>query len=363
MSNTANRDALLKLASLLRPALSTQTYIPAYQHIRFAGGQALAFNDVTAITIRTALDLEACVPGELMIKALSSFNADEVLLQQDVKNGVMALVSGRARVKMPTMAVKDFPFDNPDDGSAYSLNFTDAMLTGVEACLFNVGKDPTHGAQMGVTLDTVDGAAALYSTDNFTISRFRTTTKLKMPGDAPVILPTFFCEQLIELAGHFKDQDITLEIAPNYLRATFGKQASLLTKSVNDLEPLDFQSVLGRLVDFKTLDRFLVDIPNGFDSAWDRALLVMAGTADKVSRVRLENNKLMIDSESSMGEAHDELSIKDADGEHSDFYIDPSFVVRAASKCAKMAFCPRGLVLTSETGVFTHFITHSFSRK
>jgi hypothetical protein len=40
----------LRLAKLVQPALSTQDYIPALKHIKFEGGYATAYNDVSAIT-------------------------------------------------------------------------------------------------------------------------------------------------------------------------------------------------------------------------------------------------------------------------------------------------------------------------
>ena len=50
--NTISREALVKVTSLVRPAISTQTYIPAYQHIAFDGVTATSHNDISAIIVR-----------------------------------------------------------------------------------------------------------------------------------------------------------------------------------------------------------------------------------------------------------------------------------------------------------------------
>ena len=94
-----NRDKLLKIAMQVRPALSSQPYIPALSHIRFSGGDATAYNDVSAITVEAGCDLEVCVPGELLIRALQSLNAEKVLVKQG--QGSLVLSAGRAKLKLP----------------------------------------------------------------------------------------------------------------------------------------------------------------------------------------------------------------------------------------------------------------------
>lgn len=353
---TANRDALLKLTALLRPALSTQTFIPALTHILFDDGFATAYNDVTAVVVKSPVDLEICVPGELFIKALSSFNADEVLIQEGAGTNPLLLTSGRSKLKMPTLPVSAFPLKMPK-GEAVVVELTDGILDGIRKCLFSVGADPTHPAQMGVTLDTDGGYAVLYSTDNFTISRCKTTSKVKLPADSPIILPTFFCDQLLSLAKAFKDDDVDLHVYPGALVATFGKKAKLLTKTVVDLEPLDFPKIIGKHLDVAKVKAVLKPVPTSFDAAWNRALLVLAAEADKATLVSPQNGRIVLDSKSSLGQADDELEWS-GEGNRGDFHVDPTMVVRAAKICGSLAFYDRVMVLASDDASFIHLIAH-----
>lgn len=350
---TCNRDALLKLATLLRPALSTQSFIPALTHLCFSGGHATAFNDVTAISVRSPVELDLCLPGELFIKALSSFNSEQVALSD--LDAALLLTSGRSKLKVPVLPVKDFPFKAPS-GKADSIAFDNDMLEAIRKCLFSVGTDPTHPAQMGVTLED-DGGAVFYSTDNFSISRCQTRSKLSLPAGAPIILPTLFCEQLLTLAKAFPDDDVDLLVYGGALKATFGKKAWLLTKTVVDLEPLDFKKTLDKHLKMGDVKKQLTRIPDTFDAAWNRALLVLGSEADKATLVSAQNGRILLESKSSLGEADDEMEWQGKE-QSKDFHIDPTLVVRAAKLCGSIAFYDRVLVLAADDASFLHLIAH-----
>lgn len=351
---TTNRDALLKTANLVRPALSTQSFIPALTHIRFADGFATAYNDVMAIGVKTDVDLEQCVPGELFIRALSSFNTESIVADT-VDDTTLLITAGRSKLKLPVLPVDKFPFE-PPKGKPSVVELTDPILQALNRCLFSVGTDPTHPAQMGVTLQVEGGKAVAYSTDNFTISRAATKSEIKLPGDAPIILPTAFCEQLLAMAKAFPEEDLDLHIYPGALFVKFGKKAWLLTKTVVDLEPLDFEKIVGKHFDLKGLKAELQAIPDTFDSAWNRALLVLSTEADKATKVTLAKESAALHSRSEMGEATDTLLLQGLDP--MEFYVDPTLVVRAAKTCGAVAFYKRALVLATDDASFAHLIAH-----
>lgn len=354
--STTNRANLLRLASLVRPALSNQSFIPALTHIRFTAGQATAFNNVTAVTVRTPeLALEFCIPGEMLIKALNSFAADHVLIQESRKGSELVLTSGKGKLTIPTLPVKDFPFLSTKE-VVPRITVTDDIIKGISLCLFSVGTDPTHPSQMGVTLGAEDGSAVLHSTDNFTISRYKTTSRTEMPADASVILPRFFCEQLLILAKAFPEEDLDLHIHAGALRVTFGKEATLFTTTIVDLVPLDFTDIIAKYFDVSALKKMLRPLPDTFDSAWSRALLVVASEQDKVTSVDVDEDEMLMVSKSAVGEATDTLPFI---GHHSvRFSIDPTLVARASKLCGSIALYKRVMVLASDDTTFMHLIAH-----
>lgn len=360
INNSINRAELLRIAGLVRPALATQDYIPALTHIKFDKGYATAYNDISSIAIRAELNLNRCVPGDLLIRALGSFGGENVAIAFDDKTSALLLSSGRSKLKLPTMNIKDYPFDIPPE-EAPSIVLTPEIIKGVERCLISVGNDPTHPAQMGVTLE-VDalGKAILYSTDNFTISSFRTSTAISLPGDSPIILPTFFCEQLVSLSKAFPKEITTLYLFPGAICVDFGTEAILFNKTVLDLEPMDFQNILKKHCNPAKVANDLQTIPDAFDAAFNRALLVLSNELDKSTQVKINSNGITLSSSSNLGDSFDEIEFK-ANGADKEFLIDPSLVIRASKCCSKLSFYPKVMLLSDDSGSFLHLIAHCSS--
>ncbi len=356
---TTNREALIKVTSLVKPALSTQSYIPALKHIRFADGWATTYNDVAGIAVRCDIEVERCLPGETLIRALASFGAENLMVQEG-KDSSVVLVSGRSKLKLPTMELKDFPFELPDEDAA-EIVIDANIMKGIERCLLSVGNDPTHPATMGVTLDIDDnGHAVLYSTDNTTVSRYQTKTKIKLPADAPVIMPTFFCEQLVALTRAFADKEVEMQLLDGALLVFWGTSAKLFTKTVNDLVPLDFPRLMSKYCKMESLKKQLSIIPDSFDAALGRALLVLSGEVDKSTKITVTDGFLKLSSTSSMGDSDDSMKFEtNADDSIGDsFFVDPSLILRASKVCGLVGFMPKVVIMSDPDVTFVHLVAH-----
>lgn len=356
--STTNRDKLLKLLTLLRPALSTQNYIPALTHFAFADGWVMAFNDITAICAKCPVELSGCIPGETLLRALGSFNAENVSLKADPKDENLLVSSGRSKLKLPTMELDKFPYEEPS-GSGDEIDLTDGILEGIRRCLFSAGSDPTHPATMGLTLAVDDdGRAIIFSTDNFTISRYQTKDKIALPGDSPVLLPTFFCEQLLTLGKHFSEEEIVLKIYAGRLTASFGKLAELSTRTLADTETLDFDKILAKHVTLAKLKGQLTTIPPSLDAAFSRAALVLSSEDDRATQISVEKGTISLLSKSALGESDDEIAWEGKPMDK-DFYVDPVLVMRAIKACGSVAFMPKSMILADDSATFVHLISHS----
>lgn len=358
---TVRREDLLKAVQLVRPALSTQTFIPALSHMRLSDGVAEAYNDVTAISVELPEelgdDLDFCVPGDLIIKVLNSFTTGEVVLKRKGKTQAISVTAGRSNLTVPTLPSSDFPLKWPTGKAEAEITLNASVLKGLERCLLSVGQDAAHPAQMGVTLATdEDGCAVLYSTDNFTVSRSTTSEKIKLPANAPIILPTFFCEQLLALAKSFPDEKATLLLFDGAVMAELGSRASVLTKLVADVDPLDFQTILDKHVGTTSVRKNHSELPKGLEAALNRALLVLGATQDKFTEMSIVKEELLMSSSSDLGVCEDALEV-DAD-DCNKFIVDPSMVLRAVKHCTHMTAKKNALVMSNSDASFVHMISH-----
>jgi len=325
-----------------------------------SGGQALAYNDSIAIAV--AVDWphgDTCLPGDLLIKSLNSFSGDQLSVSPDIEGGVL-LKSGRSRVTLKTLPAENYPFTSPwDQEPEATIEVGTSMLRGIELCVGNVGHDLTHPEQMGVTLDEAAGKAVLYATDNWTISRFATADKIKLPAGSPVILPTAFCTNLLALAKAFPEDEVDIDLHPTCVVARFGKKAKLFTKlPAADVEPMDFDRVIEKHVKLASISSVSSAIPVGFTAAIDRALLLLNGVPNKSTKVGADASSIRLNTASDAGECADTLEYELAYELQEAVHIDPSLVARNLSACAVMAFRQRAIVLASADHAFVHLVSN-----
>lgn len=357
--NSIDRKTLLAAVKVARPALATAAYVPALSHLAFDDGQVVAYNDIAAIWAALDLGFTGCLPGEQLIKALETFSSETVSLET-LENGNTVVKSGRSKMTMPTLKLADYPMPKMRTGKGATITLSPEIIRGVTLCLMNVGNDPTHPAQMGVTLDRdEDGMAVLYSTDNTTISRFQTETKVDDPDACPVIMPTFFCQQLISLWDTYADAGGQLLVAADSLMAQFGrKKATLFSRILPDLEALDFAKQFERVVTVAKARKLAANIPDAWDACFQRAALVLADEADKITEVTANGERLKLYSKSQRGEVDDVINTELADMVQDKILVDPGLILRAGKYVTKAAFTPKATVLTNDTGTFIHLIAH-----
>lgn len=351
---TIARTSLLRIANLVKPTLANAAYIPAYTHILFANGRALTHNDIAGLSVKASIGVDRCVPGDLLIKSLASFSGEQVAMTYNPDTSVLLVSSGRAKLSLPTLPPSSFPFEMPND-AGHDILITKDMLKGIEHCLMSVGKDDKHPSAMGVTMDTSEGAACvMYSTDNYTISRYATSSAIDLPGNTPVILPTFFCEQLLMLSRAWPGESVLLFLLPGALVAEVGDEAVLFHKMLVDTSPLDFARVVERVCDPDNVK--VQPVPLSMDSAISRALLVV-NSDSKRTKFYVGDDKVQLKSESKMADAEDEMDFKTEGRDRVIFSTDPSLVARALKHCSHISFSSKAVLLTDGDS-FLHIIAH-----
>lgn len=358
--NEHKRAELLQVVNLVKPALATTPYIPALNHIHFANKYATAYNDITAIAVRADLGVKACVPGLIFAAALNSFSGTDVLIQE-LDGNTLKVSSGRGNIKVPVMPASSFPYEEPNRKDGIEIELGADTIKGVERCLFSVGTDAEHPEQMGVTLDEDNGKAVLYSTDNKTVSRYQTKDKIKLPGGTPVVLPTFFCHQLIALHKAYGGK-VWLTVFPSALLADFGNEnddAYVFTKMIIEGEVLDFKQLIDR--DVGTNEKLMKStspIPDAWDAALSRAMLVLGQELVKATEITPDGSeKAQLKTSAQLGDADDKLTLPvDTDG--ASVLVDASLLLRGSKSCTAVLINEKMTIMTNDDCSFIHLVAH-----
>jgi DNA polymerase III sliding clamp (beta) subunit (PCNA family) len=356
MDNQVSRESLSKVLNLARPALSNQSFVPILTHFCFDGALVTAYNDVQAIGVRFDAGIECSIPGDTLIKLLNSLSGEKVSFIQDGET--VTMMCGKSKLKLPVLGNEKFMFEIPQDKNIGSFMATGEMLEGISKCLVSVGQDPTHPSQMGITVWPTDKGCDLYSTDNATISRFSTNVPVSLPGDSPIVLPTFFCEQLVVLAREFPSEPINVLLYRGSVVAHVGDSAMLFSKLVLDLEPMDFGKVLSKYVDSDALTKQSMDIPVGLDSSISRAQVLLSSEPDPSVRFDADGlGTLVVSVKSAVGDLDDQLEVT-KEVKPLQFGVDPEHVSRASRISSKMVMLPSVLLFGNKDFSFLHLIAH-----
>jgi len=259
---------------------------------------------------------------------------------------------------LPTLPVTDFPLKWPKVDKEEPVILDDGILRGIELCLPGVGSDPSHPAQMGVTLDEQgETEAVLFTTDNATITRYIVKSNVTLPSSSPVILPTFLCEQLLALAKAFPKAERRLYILDGALVVEIGDEAALLSRQLVDVESLDFRSVLRRAGIDDSIKRKASPLPPGWDSALQRAMLVMANEVDKVVTLGIAGDQLEMAATASTGELSELLDF-DGDLPAGAVKVDPALMLRASKACTGLHVGKSGMVMLGESGSLLTLVSY-----
>lgn len=348
---------------MAKPALGKGTFVPVLNHFCFDGENVCAYDDSIAISVPLSTPFSCAIPGDLMLKLLSTMVADD--MDMEVVENAVRVTCGRSTMKLPMLPEAAFLFKSKAVNRALgSVPVSSALIDGLTKCLLAVGNDPTHPAQMGITLraDSTGGThrdVCLYSTDNVTMSEYvldETHTDESFLPDGGVIMPTEFCRQLIALhANTTASEETRLMVNEGSVSVSF-PGAFLFGKLIVVEKPLDFPSVFERMMPNAKSKRALV--PSAWDSAFTRAAAVV-NPAHPITTVTCEDGVITVESSSPIGETVDTLEL--GEGETfscKPFTIDPLHVIRASKVCSQLEFQPKALVMQDPDARFTHLISH-----
>ncbi len=281
-----NRNELLKLLTIVKPALSSSEMVPIFAHYIFTGTQLQAYNDHIGITVPFNTDFVGAVPGEMLRAFLDRLESEVVKLQAKDNGLHVSARKGKSTLDLVMLGPEEFKFTFPKPGSKILPLPWNEFLPAVECCLRSASEDADSPEKLGVTLLHRGNYLTLYSTDGPTLSRARVKLSKPWTGPERVVLSVPFCKQLLELKK--LPGQSQLELYDDHVLFTIkGEDTSqLFGKLVNVDDRLDFEQVFDQHYT-KDAQKQKIAIPKFFKPALERATLVTEGPSrDPFSRVR-----------------------------------------------------------------------------
>lgn len=328
------KEVLNRILTVAVKATSQQFFVPVLSHVCFLEGMGVvAFNDVQSVYLPLdGVEASFAVPGVTLLKLVSSAGEGKrITLEFDDADSSVRAKFGRTNVKLPAKGEEDFVFRPLEVHAkkAPGITCTNSLLSALSSALFSVGDDPSRPSTVVITLDIE--SRCVFSTDNFTVSRFDWDSDGSRPKGYPetLLIPPLFVDLLFSVSQLRKDDVIQLHFIDEVLCAQFSSGAQVTTKLSYDADPLDFHKLLSGL-ESSIAVRF--DIPVELLDAVQRSVIVMdtAATSTKSVVMRVSTKEMQLLSTGPTGSITDRVKLRGVEGaEETEIVVDPLYVARA----------------------------------
>ena len=285
------KDLLDKLVTV-SPALASTDLIPILTHFWFDGGSLVAYNDQIGISVPFETDIEGAVPGATLLNLLKTTSRGITKVVFSMKEAVLEVAAGRARMKLALMPPKDFEgiFEMPEAGEdRICLESDKEFLDAIETCLRSVGNNTGQPDQLGITLISKpkEKVLHLYATNSTTLS----FSKVKVNGKVNftrIILPTAFCTQLLKLGRIMPEKEaFHLEVLEDDGVLFAARDVWLFGRLVESAQPLNFEGILDHHYPAE-LEQKMIDVTDlqlRLQRALERAVIITDSTTDQGTTV------------------------------------------------------------------------------
>lgn len=331
MEKGINRNDLIDVLSKIKPALSTQDFLPILSCFCFTEDSIYAYNDELAISFPNKnIPFKGAVKGDQLLKLLNSFTSDSI--KMSVKDNSVRINSGKSNIKLPILNKDSFVWERPSKKGAFKIEVDEEFIEGLKMCLISIGQDVMHPEHMGIQISSIDDDLVMYSTDNYTLSMY-TMEEYEEDNFEPVVLPETFCKQLIFLFEDMKNP--YLFILDNYVYVLDeSSKIIILTKLIYQGEGSSYSHII------KKYRKYLKDIfysikDSDFSDSLDRALIVNGTESTKVTNLIFEKGIVKLETKANNGHVRDTIKmgkkgVKDRKS------IDINFPTNLAARASKV---------------------------
>lgn len=256
MQLTVQREALMRPLAVTHRIVERRNTIPILSHLRLGA-------EAKALTIRgTDLDIEAASTCEAQIEEPGTTTVPahtlrdivaklpqgaEVRLREDRGSGHLVLTSGRARFKLPTLPVEDYPdLQAGELPHRFVIPVLD-MARMVREISFAISTEETRYYLNGIYLHAPDGAERAeglvgVATDGHRLARARLPRPDGAEGMPGIILPRKLVAEIGKLADGDGGPEFVVALSPNKIRIT-RDSTSLTSKLIDGTFP-DYERVI-----------------------------------------------------------------------------------------------------------------------
>jgi len=253
MKFTMERDAALRALTLATRIVERKNMIPILGHVAIAASKNRVSLAATNMDRWMTIELGGATtlkPGSTTANAtnLLAFvraTAAGTQIEVELIDEKLVMRAGRARATLLTLPVTDFPVLKAEKVSAEVLVAGDLLAHAIGQVAHAQSDEEARFYLNGIYLHDRAGRLGLVATDGYRLGLAIVEPSKPLPGNLPgIILPRAAVPELLRIATEAKQDELTLEISPNWLRVAHG-DFEFSTRLVDGTFP-DYERVIPR---------------------------------------------------------------------------------------------------------------------
>ncbi len=320
------KSNILEAVNIANKGISIRTTIPILQHylIIAKNNEITIYSSDTEISVETKSECNVIEDGQIALEAklfsdiIRKMPNSEIEITVD-ENFVATIHSSDIVFKMQGLLGDEF-VAFPEVQKEKTFTFSSSKFKNmINKTRFSVGTQDFRPIIKGELLQIKDGNISLVSMDGYRISIQK--DNINIQDEINTVIPV---KTLIELSKILKDEeDIIIGINKQYVIFNF-ENTKIISRVIDGVYP-NFESLFNE--DYNTLIN--VDKKN-LQDAIDRASLMANESKKNPVVFKIENNLLIIKSNTEIGQTTEKIEIK-KNGENITIAFNPRFLLEALS--------------------------------
>lgn len=280
-----DRRKLIETLEVVSRALERNNVLPIFEYLCFTGKIVYAFQDAFGIVASCEVKQPFAVQGPRFIDLLKASKSDEI--KMNIKKDQVLITGKGTEYNLPIKQPDEFVWQEPSIGGE-ELDIE--VVKGIECCLATCSDDLALEAFARICL----GKSAVYSTDGDAL------TKYSIPGlEQDTCLSKAFCDAAVKTGGG------KLTVGNEWVCSSF-EGYKVYGRNLGPTT-FDYETNMSKILGGVKLE--LSEIPNKFDEALTRARVV-ADVETAPTSLIIEDNRLILSTETPFGEVFDDMDVK-----------------------------------------------------
>lgn len=324
MNLICSKEKLLYNINLVSGSASNRTTMPILECILITAEENLK---LTANNLETAIET-AAIEANIIEKGKTLLNAkffadvirklpeDEVTIKSDFSGSVL-IKSGKVEFKVSSQNAEEFPKTPDVELLVGEIIDSELFRKMIKQTIFSISTSEDKPAFTGELLEIKNGRLNIVAVDNFRVSYRSELFDTEDSHEA--IIPGKTMKELVRIIP--QNSDVTIYFTPKYVLIETSE--FVMTTRLIEGEFLKYAGVFE--AERKTL--FTIN-KNEILEALDRAGVIASDGKTVPSRLKIEQDKLVVTSTSEMGNLYDEASIALV-GDPLEISFNPKFLIEA----------------------------------